>query len=247
MNLQELLETLSPVIRFGESWPDGRWPVRGGFEPAALEIVAGAILTQNTRWENVESALERLRRTLLTTPPVLAEASREILEEAIRPAGFYRRKAATLQRAAQFFVCHSGPPTREELLDLPGIGPETADSILLYAFGQPIFVVDAYTRRLLTRLGLATPDMNYEAVRRFCEVELPSEPALYQRFHALIVEHGKRYCSRRPKCPECPLVSCCRWAATVGIEAAPAVSLQEEPTGRQQVGLRLRDVNGAET
>ncbi len=232
MNLQHLLETLSSAIRFGESWPDGKWPVRGGFEPAALEIVAGAILTQNTRWENVESALERLRRTSLTSPLVLADASPEILEEVIRPAGFYRRKAATLQKAARFFAGHNAPPTREELLGLPGIGPETADSILLYAFGKPIFVVDAYTRRLLTRLGLTTPNMDYEAVRRFCEAELPSEPALYQRFHALIVEHGKRYCCRRPRCAECPLVSCCGWAASVGIVGDPEVGPSESPTGR---------------
>ncbi len=196
--------------------PQGWWPGEGPFE-----VIVGAVLTQNTAWGNVERALENLRAAGVLSPAALYHLSQEALERLLRPAGTYRVKAARLRALLEYlFRRHGGDPTafsrgdwtiwREELLAVPGIGRETADSILLYAAGRPTFVVDAYTRRLLGRLGLLPSPPSYERIRALFMAHLPPDPDLYGEYHALIVRHGKERCrKRRPRCLGCPLASLC--------------------------------------
>jgi endonuclease III related protein len=213
----ELYRGLADAHVLGSTWPDGDWPVRGGFLPAPFEIVLGAVLTQNTRWANVEATLGRLLRRGLNTPRSILQASQAELEDAVRPAGFFRRKAATILRVARLLEESWDPtPKRADLLALRGIGPETADAILLYAFERPEFVVDAYTRRLLARLGLIGSGDDYDRVRVRIEAGLPRDVRLYKTFHALIVEHGKHICRRRPRCGECVLRARCPAAPAAG-------------------------------
>ena len=181
-----------------------------------MEMVVGAILTQNTAWSNVERALERLKaRKLLNAQGLRALSERE-LARLIRPSGTYRVKARRLRAFLDFLWARFGgrmdrlrtaplPELRARLLSVPGIGPETADSILLYAAGRPVFVVDAYTRRVLARHRLVRPDIGYEPLRALFEGHLPSDPALFNEYHALLVAVGKHYCRRRPRCEVCPL------------------------------------------
>ena len=191
------------------------WPAQTPFE-----VAVGAILTQNTAWTNVEKALVNLRSAERLHPEALRACPREELEVLIRPAGFFRQKSQRLHLlTAHLHGRHGGrletlleaplEDAREELLSLKGIGPETADSILLYAGGIPSFVVDAYTRRLLTRLGILRGEEGYEEIRSLFMEHLPPDPAMYGEFHALIVEECKTFCRKRPLCPGCPLYSQC--------------------------------------
>jgi endonuclease-3 related protein len=192
------------------------WPAQTPFE-----VVVGAILTQNTAWRNVEYAIANLRAAGVLSPAALRQLPRDELEALIRPAGFFRQKAERLQLCVEhLFTRHGGElagmlagplaSVRAELLCLKGIGPETADSILLYAGGHPSFVVDAYTRRLFTRLGLLHGDESYEAIRALFMRQLPAEVDLFNEYHALIVEECKVFCrKRRPLCPACPLLVDC--------------------------------------
>ncbi len=193
------------------------WPAETPFE-----VVVGAILTQNTNWRNVERAIAHLRAAGALAPERLNTVPREELEILIRPAGFFRQKAERLQLfTAHLFARHGGDlqrmlggelaAVRRELLALKGIGPETADSILLYAGGCPSFVVDAYTRRIFSRLGLLTGKEPYETIRTLFMEHLPAEADLFNEYHALIVEHAKMLCRKNPRCPDCPLLSCCVW------------------------------------
>ncbi len=200
----------------GAYGPQGWWPGGGPFE-----VMVGAVLTQNTAWGNVERALENLKAAGVFSPAGLYSLPQEELERLLRPAGTYRVKAARLRALLEYlFHRHGGDPTalsrgnwttlREELLAVPGIGCETADSILLYAAGRPTFVVDAYTRRLLGRLGLLPAPPSYENIRALFMAHLPPDPNLYGEYHALIVRHGKERCRKaRPRCPGCPLAFCC--------------------------------------
>ena len=216
------------------------WPAESRFE-----VIVGAYLTQNTNWSNVEKAIANLRRARVLTVKGLREIALRRLETLIRPSGYFRQKARNLKTFIRFldrnhrgsldrmFAC----PTRqlrEELLALNGVGPETADSILLYAGNHPVFVVDAYTRRILERHGLITPKTGYEQIRALLEqaligadpAQLLFEPGgteprhsvsrmsgmprghLSQHFnelHALIVRVGSQLCRKTPKCQECPL------------------------------------------
>jgi endonuclease III related protein len=194
-------------------------PMRWWPAESPLEVVIGAVLTQNTRWENVERAIDNLRRAdclVLESLLALPEAD---LGQLIRPSGYFNIKARRLGNLLRF-VAESGgiegladwetEHLRVALLDVHGIGPETADDILLYAFGRPVFVVDAYTRRLFGRLEWADSGAPYEHLRRRVEVELGSDPAELKELHALIVEHGKRYCRPRPLCGECSLACICQ-------------------------------------
>lgn len=176
----------------------------------------GAILTQNTAWSNVERAIERLAARKLLNARRLHALSQTQLARLIRPSGTYRVKARRLKAFLDFLWEGFGgrldrlkraplPALRADLLSVPGIGPETADSILLYAAGRPVFVVDAYTRRVLARHRLAPPDIGYEPLRALFERHLPSDPALFNEYHALLVAVGKRYCRSRPHCESCPL------------------------------------------
>ena len=196
--------------------PQGWWPGAGDRWVVAL----GAILTQRTAWRNAEQALDGLRKAGLLTVRALSAAPRETIERAIRSSGFYRAKAATLQAFAEHVVqAHRGDlgrllgqPTdvaRCELLARRGIGPETADAILLYAGGHPTFVIDAYAQRLLTRLGWIGGSETDDALRAAFQRALHGDVARANEYHALIVRHDKEHCRRRPLCPDCPLLSLC--------------------------------------
>ena len=192
--------------------PQHWWPGRSAFE-----VIVGAILTQNTSWTNVEPAIRNLRREKLLTPRAIEAVSSARLARLIHPSGYFRQKAKKLKCFVHFLRSEYGgsltrmfqTPTaalREKLLSVHGIGPETADCILLYAGGRPVFVVDAYTRRLVERHALAAQAQSYEEIQRLFERSLPGSAPLYNEFHALIVGTGKEYChTRNPRCSECPL------------------------------------------
>jgi endonuclease-3 related protein len=191
--------------------PQGWWPGRG-----PLETIVGAVLTQNTSWRNVEQALEALRTSgALSDHGALGGLAREELERLVRPAGFGRRKAETLRRLLALVprgpggLCEWLSTDRDELrrslLDVGGIGPETADSILLYAAGRAVFVVDAYARRLVGRHGLEHAGAPYERLRHAFEDALPPSVRVMNEYHALIVRLGKAHCRSKPLCSGCPL------------------------------------------
>ncbi len=203
------------LTRFGaQHW----WPHQGG---GVFEIIVGAILTQNTAWTNVEKALDNLRAAHLLTPENLHQVSTARLAQLIRPSGYFNLKAKKLQAFTQFLfaqhqgdvahLCATAPAIlRDELLAVYGIGPETADSILLYAAQQPSFVVDAYTRRILARLGLARADATYAELQTMLMTHLPHDVALFNEYHALIVALGKDTCRKtRPRCAACVLQDIC--------------------------------------
>ena len=199
-------------------WPHGDWPVGGKFDPPCLEVVVGAILTQNVNWNNVEKALERMIQANLVDAEAISRCPGPQLEAAIRSSGFFRQKAQRLTAIARFICGYPGDfyrlVQRDQLLAIKGIGPETADSILLYACAQPHFVVDAYTRRIFERYGELDPKAGYESTKSTFESQLPLDVALYKRFHALIVEHAKQTCKKVPQCEECVVREDCRWALT---------------------------------
>jgi endonuclease III related protein len=157
-----------------------------------FEICCGAILTQNTNWANVEKSLLNLKNKKLLTAENILSCEKDELCAAIKPAGYFNQKARKLKEFSGFFVSlKRRTPKREELLNLWGIGPETADSILLYAFNQPEFVVDAYTRRILSGLKLISGSENYDEIKNIFQNNLATDYKLYQEFHALLVEHAK--------------------------------------------------------
>ena len=192
--------------------PQGWWPAR-----TRLEVIVGAILVQNTGWENARQALARLRKAGLLSLHRLRAVSQSELEEHIRPAGFFRQKARTLtgflgwldgayQGSLGRLFATPAAQLRPELLKLKGVGPETADAILLYAGSRPVFVADAYTRRVIVRHRLLPADADYASAQEFLHRHLPSDQALFNEFHALLVEVGKRYCkTHAPDCERCPL------------------------------------------
>jgi len=185
------------------------------------EVIAGAVLTQNTAWSNVEKALVNFGSRL--SPEYIMSLDQSSLAEIIRPAGFHNQKSGYLLTVTQWFEQYGycaktvrGMPMRRvraELLSLKGVGRETADSILLYAFGFPSFVVDAYTMRLVKRLPLDAKD-GYEPVKAFFEQNLPCNVKLFNEFHALIVLNGNAYCRKTPKCRNCPLFEVCTQGKT---------------------------------
>jgi endonuclease-3 related protein len=187
------------------------WPADSPFE-----VIVGAMLVQNTSWQNVRKAIDNLRRNDLLEPHALDAVPLEELEELIRPAGYYRIKARRLRNVLDFLVDRydgsleamfrtSLGELREELLGVSGVGPETADSILLYAGGLPTFVVDAYTYRVMTRHNWIGFDADYYQIQDHFQSGLPEDAALYNEYHALLVEVGKRHCRKRPLCAGCPL------------------------------------------
>ena len=192
--------------------PQRWWPGESPFE-----VIVGAVLTQNTSWQNVERAIRNLRDADLLDPYLLYAVPVEELEDLIRPAGYFRVKAARLRSVLKFIVERYGgsldamfstslPELRRRLLEVHGVGPETADSILLYAGGLLSFVVDAYTYRIFARHGWIGFDADYDQIQEYVQAELPQEAPLYNEFHALLVRLGKDYCKKtNPKCAECPL------------------------------------------
>ena len=188
------------------------WPAR-----TPLEVIVGAILTQNTAWVNVERAIANLRQARLLTPAALESVATPRLARLIRSSGYFRQKAKKLKAFVRFLRRDFGgslarmfrtptPELRARLLAVHGIGPETADSILLYAGNHPVFVVDAYTKRILMRHGLAGEKAAYEEIRAIFESNLPQDVKLYSEFHALLVNVGKNWCrTKNPLCDQCPL------------------------------------------
>jgi endonuclease-3 related protein len=214
MNPQTLYDAL--LAAYGDPhW----WPADSPYE-----VMVGAVLTQNTAWGNVEKAIANLQDAL--TPSALMALSSDELIDRIRPAGFFNQKAVYLRALTDWYARYDYDVAtvqrmplhtlRAELLAVKGIGRETADSILLYAFGLPTFVVDAYTIRLCQRLGLPVGE-GYEAVKAYFEAALPRDAAVFNRFHALIVVHGKARCHKKSVCAGCPIAEHC----TLGEGVAP--------------------------
>ncbi len=196
------------LARYGRQ---GWWPANGRFE-----IILGAILTQNTNWSNVEKALINLKNADCLTPQQLQALDIQHLAELIRPAGYFNVKTQRLRHFLQWLLDRfdgdldavaelSTHRLRDELLAIKGIGPETADSICLYAFEKPVFVVDAYTARILGRHGMIWPEAGYEEIREYFEGSLERDVQLYNEFHALLVRLGKDHCKPKPRCCSCPI------------------------------------------
>ncbi len=185
------------------------WPAE-----TAFEVMVGAILTQNTAWTNVEQALARLRERIALDASAILTLAPDDLADALRPAGYFNVKARRLAAFCTEYLAAGGfdglnaLPTdglRHTLLAIHGIGPETADDMLLYAFERPVFVVDAYTRRIFARLGLLDARADYESIRSAFETALDPDVPLFKEYHALLVRHGKERCRTRPVCLDCPL------------------------------------------
>ena len=205
-DLYKIYQTL-----FAAFGPQHWWPARTRFE-----VIVGAILTQNTTWLNVEKAIENLRKARLLNLKALAAISTQKLYPFLRPTGYYRIKARRLKATIDFlfkrgqgnlnrFFSQPLEQARKELLSVKGIGPETADSILLYAGKKPIFVIDAYTRRIFERLKILQPGESYEHIQKLFMTNLSRHRDLYNEYHALIVRLGKEVCKNKPLCKLCPL------------------------------------------
>ncbi|MEK6528868.1 MAG: endonuclease III domain-containing protein [Nitrospirota bacterium] len=193
--------------------PEHWWP---GDTP--FEVAVGAILTQNTNWGNVEKAINNLKKQKALNAVALQKMPDKKLALLIKPAGYYNIKTKRLKNFLNFFVNHfKGDMNRmkkeitlclrEKLLGVNGIGPETADSILLYALEKPIFVIDAYTKRILARHKLVSKKADYHEMQELFHNNLPKNTKLYNEYHALFVKLGKDYCKTKPRCEECPMQS----------------------------------------
>ncbi len=206
VTLREVYERL-----FSAFGPQHWWPGESPFE-----VMVGAVLVQNTAWKNVEKAIHNLRQADLLEPGRLYELPLAQLEELIRPAGYFRIKAKRLRHLLKFLVEQYDASVeamfqtdrralREQLLAVHGIGPETADSILLYAGGMPVFVVDTYTHRMMARHGWVDFETDYHSLQEHFDCNLGEDAALYNEFHALIVRLGHLHCRKTPQCEGCPL------------------------------------------
>jgi len=187
------------------------WPADSPFE-----MMTGAILTQNTRWTNVEVSIANLKSSGALCPERIHSMHPSELEQHIRSSGFFRQKAVRLKSFSGAYLHYGGisgmrklENPRKTLLALNGIGPETADSMLLYALELPVFVVDNYTKRIFSRLGIFDKHASYHAVQSYFHQHLASDTQLFNEFHALIVEHAKRHCRSVPNCQTCPLRAVC--------------------------------------
>jgi len=195
--------------------PQDWWPVTSKQNPI-FEIIIGAILTQNTNWKNVEKAIFNLSKERLISIEKIKKIDKKRLADLIRPAGYYNQKAERLKTMADFLSKNpikklrkeNKNKLRKELLKIKGIGAETADSILLYAFNKPIFVIDAYTKRIFHRLKYK--EKTYDELQRLFMSNLPKDYKLFNEYHALLVELGKNYCKNNPNCIECPIKIICR-------------------------------------
>jgi endonuclease-3 related protein len=211
--------TSGELLRYYEAMAEALGPMRWWPAQTPFEVIVGAILTQSTAWGNVERAIANLRSARVLTPPAMLRISAPRLAALVRPSGYFRQKAKKLKAFVRFLDAGYGgslkrmflTPTlelREKLLSVHGIGPETADSILLYAGNHPVFVVDAYTHRIFGRHGITNGKPDYEKVRALIETSIPVNPELFNEFHALIVNTGKNWCRKSaPRCEECPLRS----------------------------------------
>ncbi len=195
--------------------PQGWWPADDPFE-----VIVGAILTQSAAWTNVAQAISNLKAANALTPAALHDLPIERLAHLIHPSGYYNAKALKLKAFAdrlhsryngdlERLLVLDTATLRQELLSIHGIGKETADSIMLYAARRPIFVIDAYTRRIMSRLGLAPAKDSYEAFQALFAENLPEDEGLFNEYHALLVCHGKGVCRKIPQCPRCCLRPLC--------------------------------------
>ncbi len=193
--------------------PQHWWPAETPFE-----VMVGAILTQNTAWTNVERAINNLKKNHCLSPESILSVGVKSLAEYLRPSGYFNIKAKRLRNFCQWYVnmgqfgvlaCWDTEKLRKGLLSVNGVGPETADDILLYAFERPVFVIDAYTRRFFSRLGLVSADEGYEHFRSRFESSLPAEAVMFNEYHALIVVHAKEVCKKTPNCSLCCLFESC--------------------------------------
>jgi endonuclease-3 related protein len=206
-SLQEIYRLMSE--HFG---PQHWWPGDTSFE-----IMVGAVLTQNTNWKNVEKAIANLKAAGALSFAAMSALSKEELAEYIRPAGYYNIKAGRLQNLfsmierqwdgdLDFLLAQPAAELREQLLSVKGIGPETADSIVLYAAGQPLFVVDTYTHRILSRHEIIPDEYDYFQIQELLMDSLEEDAVLFNEYHALLVQVGKNFCKKsKPKCATCPL------------------------------------------
>ena len=206
---QTLMEIYN--LLFSAFGPQNWWPAE-----TETEMMVGAILTQNTSWNNVEKAIQNLKEEDLLSIRGLSHIPASILSGYIRSAGYYNLKAKRLKNLIKFIEDkYNGDikklfsldtdTIRKELLSVKGIGMETADSIVLYGAGRPLFVVDTYTHRILTRHGLIEEEAGYNDLQVFFMDYLPNDVELFKEFHALIVKTGKDFCRRKPLCSQCPL------------------------------------------
>ncbi|HEX3376864.1 MAG TPA: hypothetical protein VHS29_08390 [Candidatus Acidoferrales bacterium] len=205
------------LLRYYDAMSAALGPMRWWPAKTPFEMIVGAILTQSTAWGNVEMAIANLRAARLLTPSAMLRVRTSRLATLIRPSGYFRQKAKKLKAFVRFLQAgYNGSlarmfrtPTaelREELLEVHGIGPETSDSILLYGGNHPVFVVDAYTHRILGRHGITDGKADYEKVRALIEKSIPQQAQLFNEFHALIVNTGKNWCRKSaPRCESCPL------------------------------------------
>ncbi len=194
--------------------PKDWWP-----GDTAIEVMIGAILTQNTAWTNVEKAIVNLKAVDALDAQAIDGLPQDELAQLIKPSGYYNMKAKRLQAYCRWYIEQGGfealdqlstDDMREALLKVYGIGPETADDIVLYAFNRPVFVIDAYTRRIFSRLGHIGGDENYDELRTLFESTLGPDVPVFNEYHALIVNHAKDFCRKKPLCGECPLAPNCR-------------------------------------
>ena len=196
--------------------PQGWWPADSVFE-----VMVGSVLTQNTAWSNVEKAIEQLKQHQCLSLDAILAADHDELADMIRPSGYFNIKAGRLRNLCEWTRGQGGVDAlsqldtgklRKGLLTVNGIGPETADDIVLYAFNRPVFVVDAYTRRLFGRLGEIDPELSYADFQHAVEKQLVSDVQLFNEYHALIVRHAKEACRKKPDCVKCVLASRCSYA-----------------------------------
>ena len=211
-------ETLLDVYHrlFEYYGPQHWWPGESPFE-----VMVGAILTQSTAWQNVEKAITNLKNAGIMSPSAIRDTPTQVLAKLIYPAGYYNAKALKLQALVNWLGASYGDnlcqvfalnteTLHTQLLAVHGIGPETADSILLYAANKPVFVIDTYTRRIISRLGLAPENDSYDACQALFTSNLPQNTQLFNEYHALLVRHGKEACRKQPVCGGCCLFDICR-------------------------------------
>ena len=222
MDDQALGQALNNIYRrlLAHFGPQHWWPAKEPFE-----VIVGAILTQSAAWGNVEKAIANLRAAEALSPGAMRRLSRPKLAKLVHPCGYYNAKALKLKSFAFWLGNHydddldslfanDTDDLRRQLLSIHGIGQETADSILLYAANKPIFVIDAYTRRIISRIGLTPEKDSYAAYQAFFMEHLPSDAELFNEYHALLVCLGKNVCRRRPLCQQCCLSEICQFYTT---------------------------------
>ncbi len=195
----------------------GWWPLSGKYSGKArlsekdkFEICLGAILTQNTSWNNVENTLENLRKNNVLNIDKLREININKLAELIKSSGYNNQKARKIKEFIKFLDSKK-EINRNNLLEVWGVGKETADSVLLYTYSKPIFVVDSYTKRIFSRLGFCKEDVSYDELQDIFHNNLKKDFKLFNEYHALLVEHAKRYCKKKPLCSSCPIRDNCKF------------------------------------